>query len=126
MRIAIIGGREKNEVELSRIAVASGHELEFHDGHVAGRGAATIGNLVARADLVVIVTDINSHLGVNAAKAQAKTRHKPSLVINRLSGARLRGLLNALDRRDALSWVGRLSVTDRARALQSELNGRAA
>jgi hypothetical protein len=126
MRIAIIGGREKNEVELGRIARAAGYELEFHDGQVAGRGGATIANLVARADLVVIVTDINSHRGVAVAKAEAKAWQKPLLVISRFSGARLRGLLNALDRRNELSWLGRLDVTERSRALQGELNGHAA
>ena len=39
MRIGWIGGRERNETALERIAEQSGHTLEFHSGHVGGRGA---------------------------------------------------------------------------------------
>ena len=38
MRIAVIGGRYKNEGQLSRIARAQGYELEFEEGHMKGRG----------------------------------------------------------------------------------------
>ncbi len=99
MRIAVIGGREKNEVELTRIAVEAGYDLELHDGHVAGRGSDTIRAAVARADLAVIVTDINSHGAVFVAKKAARQYHKPTLVIRKFSSARLRGLIDALERK---------------------------
>lgn len=99
MRIAVIGGREKNEVELTRIAEASGYDIELHGGHVAGRGSDTIRAAVARADLAVIVTDINSHGAVFVAKKAARQFHKPTLVIRKFSSARLRGLIEALERR---------------------------
>jgi hypothetical protein len=100
MRIAVIGGREKNETELVRIAKTAGYELEIHDGHVAGRGADTIRVAVARADVAVIVSDINSHGAVSIAKRTARQFHVPTLVLHKFSGARLRGLIAALNLRE--------------------------
>jgi hypothetical protein len=105
MRIAVIGGREKNEAELTRIAVAAGYDVEFHDGHVAGRGSDTIRSLVSRADLTVIVTDINSHGAVFVAKKAARQFHRPTLVIRKFSSARLHGLIEALDRKQTVETV---------------------
>jgi hypothetical protein len=99
MRIAVIGGREKNETELTRIAEGAGYDIEFHDGHVAGRGSDTIRAAVSRADLAVIVTEINSHGAVFVAKKAARQYDKPTLVLRKFSSARLRGLLEALELR---------------------------
>ncbi len=99
MRIAVIGGREKNEAELTRIAETAGYDIEFHDGHVAGRGSDTIRVAVSRADLTVIVTDINSHGAVFVAKKAARQLQRPTLVTRKFSSARLRGLLEALERK---------------------------
>lgn len=96
MHIVVVGGREKNEVELSRIATSHGHTIELLDGDVAGRGIEGIRNAVFRSSIVIIVTEINSHGGVNAAKREAQRFEKPTMVVSRLSGARLRGLLHAL------------------------------
>jgi hypothetical protein len=102
MRIAVIGGREKNEAELTRIAEAAGYDVEFHDGHVAGRGSDTIRSAVSRADLTVIVTDINSHGAVFVAKKAARQFQRPTFVTRKFSSARLRGLIEALDRKHAV------------------------
>lgn len=126
MQIAIIGGREKNEVELNRVAVQAGYELEFHDGHVVGRASSAIRNMIARSDLVVIVTGINGHLAVNLAKAEARSLQKPMLLISRFSSARLKGLIGALDRRREVGWVNHLNVGERERVLQLEASGQAA
>lgn len=77
MRIAVIGGHDRSEVALGAVARDSGHALEFHPGHVGGRGANEIRAMVARADLVVVVTDVNSHGAVNVARGAArKHRHR--------------------------------------------------
>jgi hypothetical protein len=105
MHIAIIGGRDKTQVDLTQIAKAAGYELEFHDGHANGRGAHIIRNIVSRAELVVIVTEINSHSGVFIAKREAQRFKKPTMVTRNFSCARLRGLIDALNRRrDVSSW----------------------
>jgi hypothetical protein len=101
MRIGWIGGRERNEMQLERIAAKSGHCLEFHSGHVGGRGADGIRTLVERSDFVVIVTDVNSHGAVLLAKKIAQQVGRSSLVIRRCGSSRFQALLDALDVRDA-------------------------
>jgi hypothetical protein len=100
MRIGWIGGRERNEAQLERIAVRSGHRLEFHSGHVGGRGADEIRTLVERSDFVVIVTDVNSHGAVLLAKKLAGRVGRASLVIRRCGTARFQALIEALQIRD--------------------------
>jgi hypothetical protein len=68
MRIGWIGGVERYEVQLERLAKAAGHELEYHRGDVRGRGAQTLEGLVERCQLIVIVTETNSHGAVQLAR----------------------------------------------------------
>lgn len=100
MRIGWIGGRERNEGQLFKIAEQRGHRLEFHSGHVGGRGAGDIRALVERSDFVVIVTDVNSHGAVLLAKKMAQRAGRASLVIRRCGNARFQALLDALEIRD--------------------------
>jgi hypothetical protein len=100
MRIGWIGGRERNETALERIASMSGHTLEFHSGHVGGRGADGIRALVERSDFLVIVTDVNSHGAVLLAKKMAAQVGRASLVIRRCGSARFQALLAAFNVRE--------------------------
>jgi hypothetical protein len=100
MRIGWIGGRERNETQLERIAARSGHSLEFHSGHVGGRGADTIRAMVERSDFLIIVTDVNSHGAVLLAKKMAHQFGRASLVIRRCGSARFQALLDAFTARD--------------------------
>jgi hypothetical protein len=99
MRIAVIGGRYKNEAQLARIARAQGYELEFEEGHMRGRGVEGIRTAVSRSGLVVIVTDVNSHGAVHTAKKAARALDRPTLIIQNFGAARLCRLLEALERR---------------------------
>lgn len=125
MRIAIIGGREKNQVDLIQIAEAAGYELEFHDGYSSGRGSHVIRNVVSRAELVVIITEINSHSGVFIAKREAQRFKKPTMVIRNFSSARLRGLIAALDRRRDSALLDQMDIFGRDQSLvQARPSGR--
>jgi hypothetical protein len=99
MRIAVIGGRYKNEGQLSRIASAAGYELEFEEGHMRGRGPEAIRTAVARSSLVVIVTDVNSHGAVQMAKKAARQLGRPTLILQNFGAVRLCRLLEALEER---------------------------
>ncbi|HVZ31008.1 MAG TPA: DUF2325 domain-containing protein [Polyangiaceae bacterium] len=99
MRIAVIGGRYRNEGQLSRIATAAGYELEFEEGHMRGRGPDAIRRAVARSSLVVIVTDVNSHGAVQMAKKAARQLERPTLIVQNFGAVRLCRLLEALERR---------------------------
>jgi hypothetical protein len=100
MRIGWVGGRERNETTLERIAERNGHELEFHSGHVGGKGANDLRALVERSDFLVIVTDVNSHGAVLLAKKMAQRAGRSSLVIRRCGSSRFQALIEALALRD--------------------------
>ena len=106
MRIAVIGGRYKNEAQLSRTAKTMGHELEFEEGHTHGRHIDGIRAAIVRSELVVIVTDVNSHGGVHAAKRIARQVQRPTLIIQNFGVARLCRLLEAIERRDQVNSPG--------------------
>jgi hypothetical protein len=114
MRIAVIGGRYKNEAQLSRLAAARGYELEFEEGHTVGRGIDGIRTAVSRSGLVVIVTDVNSHGAVLTAKKAARQLDRPTLIIQNFGAARLTRLLEALERRRLVS-VDELKLASGAR-----------
>jgi uncharacterized protein DUF2325 len=99
MRIAVIGGRYKNEGMLARIAESRGYEIEFEEGHTAGHGMEGIRKAVSRSELVVIVTDVNSHGAVHTAKKAARLLDRPTLIIQNFGAARLSRLLEALEAR---------------------------
>jgi hypothetical protein len=61
MRIAVVGGVERMQSRLVDIAGRAGHQLEFHHGHMSGPASNRLQNLVERSDVIVIVTDVNSH-----------------------------------------------------------------
>lgn len=106
MRIAVVGGRYKNEGQLARIAAARGHELEYEEGHTAGRGMEGVRRAVGRSDLVVIVTDVNSHGAVHTAKKAARQLERPTLIIQNFGAARLSRLLDAIETRRRCSGEG--------------------
>jgi hypothetical protein len=95
MRIGIVGGAERIEARLRTLASAEGHELEFHPGHMNGStGAGKLKAIVERCDLLVVVTDVNSHAAVLQARDLARRSGRPLRLIRRLGTAQLRLLLN--------------------------------
>lgn len=96
MRIGWIGGLTRSEAQLEKIAERAGHTLEFHSGDVGGRGAGELRAVVERADFIVIVTEVNSHGAVQAAKKLAHRLGRGSLVIRQCGMSRFQMLLDAL------------------------------
>ena len=94
MRIAVVGGHERIESRLRDVASASGHELDFHPGHMSGPGSDRLRALVDRCDLLVIVTEINSHAAVLHARSLARRSGCPVRLLRRLGTSQLRGILN--------------------------------
>jgi hypothetical protein len=109
MRIAVIGGREKSDEQLARLAARSGYELDFHPGDLHG-GVQELKTTVAKSTFVLIVTEINSHGAVLAAKRAARQFGRPTLIVRKLTVARLKGLLQALAVRQRQVAAGPASV----------------
>jgi hypothetical protein len=96
MNIALIGGVERRETDLLEIARQRRHKLEYHSGHVAGRGADSLRSLIERADLIVFQTAINSHGSMYVAKRTAQKLGKAFVVMRKCGPARLAALLALL------------------------------
>jgi hypothetical protein len=98
MRIGIIGGIERSEALYRRLAGDAGHRLEVHSGHIGGRGIDTLAALVARVDVVVVLTDVNSHGAVQSARRFARRFGVRERIVRRLGLARYSELLDELTR----------------------------
>ena len=83
MRVGIIGGKELNPTPYERVAKAHGAAVEFHDGKMAGRGSEALDTLVKRCDLVVIVTQINSHAAVRRAQKYCRSTGRRVMIVRR-------------------------------------------
>ena len=101
MRIAMIGGLDRNERLLQDLAAARGHVLEFHGGHMKGRGAGDLRTLVERAELVVLTPDVNSHGAVQLGKRVAREAGRTFVILRTCGVARFRTLLDDLEARPA-------------------------
>jgi len=94
MRIGIVGGAERIEARLKTVALAEGHELEFHPGHMNGTGAGKLRAMADRCDLLVVVTEVNSHAAVLQARDLARRSGRPLRLLRRLGTSQLRLLMN--------------------------------
>ena len=92
MRIGIGGGAERTADRLCSAAAAAGHQLEFHDGHMRGTAAERLRAMIERSDMVVIVTEINSHGAVQQARSLASRAHRPVHLVRRFGTSQLRAL----------------------------------
>ncbi|MET0793037.1 MAG: DUF2325 domain-containing protein [Polyangiaceae bacterium] len=97
MHIGIVGGLDRNEGFYGDLARAAGHEFEHHNGHVAGRGAASLGTLVERCDVVIVVTDVNSHAAVWRVRRLVKQRGSRMILTSRCGPSKFSALLAELN-----------------------------
>ena len=93
MHIGIVGGLDRNEGFYHDLAQRSGHQFEHHNGHLAGRGAASLGTLVERCDVVIVVTDVNSHAAVWRVRRLAKQRGNRVILMSRCGPSKFTALL---------------------------------
>ncbi len=96
MRIGIVGGVERVEPLYGQMAQRLGHEVLFHGGSVNGRGAKALEHLVDRCDLVVVVTDVNSHGAVRLARRRLRERGSAPILLRRCGLSRFGELLESL------------------------------
>jgi hypothetical protein len=94
MRVGIVGGLDRSGHAFQRVAREHGHEVEHHTGDMHGHASLELERLVDRADLVVIVTEINSHIAVQLTRRLLRARARPPVLVRRLGVARLLALLD--------------------------------
>lgn len=93
MHIGIVGGLDRNEGIYEDLAQRAGHRFEHHNGHLAGRGTASLGTLVERCDVVIVVTDVNSHAAVWRVRRLAKQRGSRCILMSRCGPSKFTALL---------------------------------
>ncbi len=96
MRIAIIGGVERAEQHYERVAREHGHEVDFNPGHIGGRGTHGIAQAIDKADVVIVVTDVNSHGAVRFARAHMRSRGRSPILMRGIGISRFEALLSEL------------------------------
>jgi len=96
MDIALIGGVERNESLYRSLAKDRSHTFKFHSGHMNGRGIPALESLLKTADLIVVVTDINSHCAVQYARRHARRLGIPLVLTRRCSPSRFTEILDDL------------------------------
>jgi hypothetical protein len=97
MRIGLIGGLDRSVAALQALARTQGHEVRFHTGVMAGpASSASLRALVARSELVILVTDINSHNAVHAARREARLRHRPLKIVRKMGATQFAALLRGV------------------------------
>lgn len=103
MRIGIVGGAECVEQEYRRVIRDTPHQLEFHSGHMTSGGARSLQTLIARCDLVVIITDVNSHAAVGKARKLARAAGRSPIFARRFGVRGLSALLAEAAQAEAAS-----------------------
>jgi len=96
MRIGWVGGLDRSRALFSEVAEKAGHTREMHEGHVGGRGTQMLEGVVARCDVLVIVTDLNSHGAVLHAKKMARRAGRKALIVRKGSVTSLERVLESL------------------------------
>jgi hypothetical protein len=96
MRIGIVGGLSRSEPEFLRLAHVAGHEVEFHDGQLRGPSAGALESMIERSDVVVMVTEINSHAAMHKAKDSLRRFGRQALYLRKASKSAFRQLLDTL------------------------------
>ena len=96
MRIGIVGGVQRSEGAYRRRAEGLGHELRFHSGDVGGRGSARLDALIRGVELVIVLTDVNSHGAVRLARGAARARGVPVALHRRCSPQRFASIVAQL------------------------------
>lgn len=98
MRIGIVGGLDRNAAALQAVASRCGHQIELHNGVIASAAAAAgLKALVARSEMVLILTDVNSHNAVHVARREARARSRTLRIMRTLGVSRFASLLHNLD-----------------------------
>jgi hypothetical protein len=98
MHIGLVGGLDRNAPHYEAEAKKLGHSVEWHRGILAGRGGDSLAALVERADLVVVVTEVNSHAGVIQARKLSRARGRACVLVRKMGAARFRAVLDEFGR----------------------------
>lgn len=93
MLLGVVGGLDRDAHRLVALARASGHDAEIHTGHVGSSGVQTLRNMVARVDLILVLTDVNSHGAVRLVRRLARVYGRPVHLMRRFGTSQFAAFL---------------------------------
>jgi hypothetical protein len=99
VRIAWVGGVGRQAGHLVAEAERAGHTVEIHDGRTERRSIGRLRRAIARCDLVVLTTDVNSHGALGAAREAASEWNRPIVLVRTGGLTRLRRVLEEIEGR---------------------------
>ncbi len=91
-KIAVIGGIERMESQYCETIRKLGGDCLYHSGKTRG-GVQSLRSLVSKSDLVVCITNVNSHGAMNAVKEQCKRCQKRFCPLDGVGVSALENLL---------------------------------
>jgi len=97
-RVVFVGGVERVERSLRASGEELGVDVDVHAGHMQGNAGTRLAALVRRADLVVLVTGVNSHNAVHTAKKEAARSGTPLQIMKFCGASVARALIAELAR----------------------------
>ena len=96
LRVGWVGGLTRSEHLVEAAAKRAGCHVEFHDGNVTGHRSKALRNLIHRSDVVVVMTELNSHRGVLTAREEARLAGRPIIMLRKAGLSRLEEMLGEL------------------------------
>jgi hypothetical protein len=98
LHIALVGGHMRNARHLVERGRTAGWNVERHSGNVGGRGSKELRSQIARADIVIITTQVNSHGSMFLAKEYARRLGRFIAIIRREKFAELENAITQFQR----------------------------
>jgi hypothetical protein len=96
LRVAFVGGVECIDRQLVALGDELGIEVEVHHGHMRSQSKQRLVALVARTNVLVLVTGVNSHGAVAIAKREAERSGAEVLILKFCGSSKARALLSKL------------------------------
>jgi hypothetical protein len=97
VRVGVVGGLDRVEGSYEEVAATAGHEVVFHDGHIHGRGRDALAHLVDTCDVVLILTDVNSHGAVQLARKRLRARGRSPVLVRKCGLTRFAQWVSSLE-----------------------------
>jgi hypothetical protein len=96
LRVAFVGGVECVDRQLIALGDELGIDVEVHHGHMKGQSKQRLVSLIARTNILVLVTGVNSHGAVSIAKREAARSGAEVRILKFCGSSRARALLSEL------------------------------
>ncbi len=96
MRIGVVGGLDRATELLARRAAQAGHVALFHTGDVGGRGSRTLSAMIERCDVVLVITEINSHGALQLTRRLLRERNREPVLMRRCGVGQFTAFLETL------------------------------